>query len=224
MGDMSEETPRCVFFVSGSNIQNSVLRDLVAKQVGVSCRLTEFVSEKRIDPALAQDNLFLVDCSDASAEALSTELDVLSGLNNGARTIRVAGVNVDAAAENFLLDNYFVWPQLRGVFRGDCSLDRLCHGIEAIFAGGHWVPRRFFDAVVDRVRPSIRVHCTNNGTLTRKEFQVLNMLANGDSNVRIARNLNISEHTVKSHIYKVYKKLKVGNRVEAVNWLRERQI
>lgn len=220
---MSEETLRCVYFVSGSSIQNSVLRDLVTEHIGILCRLTAFASEKKRRLDLVPDNLFLIDCSDASEEILSTELDGLSDLNSGSRTIRIAAINVDKATEDFLLENYFAWPHLKGVFRGDCSLDRLCHGIETVFAGGHWVPRRFFDAMVDKVRPTVGRHHARNSTLTRKELQVLNMLANGDSNVRIAQNLNISEHTVKSHIYKVYKKLKVANRVEAVNWLRERQ-
>ena len=189
----------------------------------MSCRLTEYISETDEPPDLVRDNLFLVDCSDISDESFSTELDALSDLNSGPHVVRVAAINVNPATEDFLLENYFAWSELKGVFRGDCSLERLCHGVESIFAGGHWVPRRFFDAVADKVRPTIRKRCNGNGSLTRKEFEVLSLLANGESNLRIARNLNISEHTVKSHIYKVYKKLKVGNRVEAVNWLRERQ-
>jgi DNA-binding NarL/FixJ family response regulator len=46
---------------------------------------------------------------------------------------------------------------------------------------------------------------------------VLGLLARGLSNKQIARELHISEHTVKFHISALYAKLGVGNRAEAVS-------
>ena len=52
---------------------------------------------------------------------------------------------------------------------------------------------------------------------TAREGEVLGLLAQGLSNKQIARELHISEHTVKFHISALYAKLGVGNRAEAVS-------
>jgi ATP/maltotriose-dependent transcriptional regulator MalT len=52
---------------------------------------------------------------------------------------------------------------------------------------------------------------------TAREGEVLGLLAQGLSNKQIARELRISEHTVKFHISSLYAKLGVGNRAEAVS-------
>jgi len=45
------------------------------------------------------------------------------------------------------------------------------------------------------------------------------MLASGMPNRDIAERLCISPHTVKTHIYNLYKKINVTNRYQAVRWL-----
>ena len=52
---------------------------------------------------------------------------------------------------------------------------------------------------------------------TAREGEVLGLLARGLSNKMIARELHISEHTVKFHISSLYAKLGVSNRAEAVS-------
>ncbi len=53
--------------------------------------------------------------------------------------------------------------------------------------------------------------------LTAREREVLDLLGRGLSNRLIARELHISEHTVKFHISSLYAKLEVGDRAEAVS-------
>ncbi|GAA5156842.1 hypothetical protein GCM10023321_33520 [Pseudonocardia eucalypti] len=59
-----------------------------------------------------------------------------------------------------------------------------------------------------------------SATLTRREVEVLRLMAAGDTNGRIARRLVISEGTVKSHVKHILRKLGAANRAEAVSrWL-----
>ncbi|MFC6639787.1 hypothetical protein GV827_21645 [Sulfitobacter sp. JBTF-M27] len=51
--------------------------------------------------------------------------------------------------------------------------------------------------------------------LTRRQYDVLRFLANGDTNKEIARELDLSEATVKSHVRQVMRKLNAGNRTQA---------
>lgn len=53
-------------------------------------------------------------------------------------------------------------------------------------------------------------------TLTQREIEILRMLAEGMANKTIARQLYISEHTVKFHISSIFSKLSVSSRTEAV--------
>ena len=53
-------------------------------------------------------------------------------------------------------------------------------------------------------------------TLTAREMQVLQMLAQGLANKQIALALEISEHTVKFHVSSIYTKLNASSRTEAV--------
>lgn len=51
--------------------------------------------------------------------------------------------------------------------------------------------------------------------LTRRERQVLDLVAVGAANKRIAGALGMTEHTVKFHLASVFRKLDVTNRTEA---------
>lgn len=53
--------------------------------------------------------------------------------------------------------------------------------------------------------------------LTPREIEVLQMLGSGNSNKAIAKDLHISEHTVKFHISSIFQKLGVSTRTEAVS-------
>ena len=61
-------------------------------------------------------------------------------------------------------------------------------------------------------RPSNRV----SDPLTVRERDVLAMISQGCSNKRVARTLEISPETVKSHVKHIFSKLEVGTRSEAV--------
>lgn len=55
--------------------------------------------------------------------------------------------------------------------------------------------------------------------LSRREREVLGLVSTGRRNKVIARDLGLSEHTVKLHVHHVIKKLGVRNRTEAAQWL-----
>lgn len=54
--------------------------------------------------------------------------------------------------------------------------------------------------------------------LTHREKQILNMVATGATNEEIADRLFVSRHTVKTHLYHVYKKINVPSRLQAALW------
>jgi DNA-binding NarL/FixJ family response regulator len=56
--------------------------------------------------------------------------------------------------------------------------------------------------------------------LTFRQRQMVSLVAKGMSNKEIASNLNLSEYTVKNHIYRIMKQLEAGSRQEAVDRIR----
>jgi DNA-binding NarL/FixJ family response regulator len=54
--------------------------------------------------------------------------------------------------------------------------------------------------------------------LTRRELEILRLVAEGHSNAQLARMLWVTEQTVKFHLSNTYRKLDVANRTEAGRW------
>ena len=54
--------------------------------------------------------------------------------------------------------------------------------------------------------------------LTRRELEILQLVAEGHSNLQLAQMLWVTEQTVKFHLSNIYRKLQVSNRTEASRW------
>jgi len=59
---------------------------------------------------------------------------------------------------------------------------------------------------------------TDSPGLTRRELEILRLVAEGHSNAELARMLWVTEQTVKFHLSNIYRKLNVSNRTEASRW------
>jgi DNA-binding NarL/FixJ family response regulator len=81
--------------------------------------------------------------------------------------------------------------------------------------------RDVLKGVVTVVRPNPPVGGTWAG-LTEREAQILAAVARGLSNQAIARELWVTEQTVKFHLTNIYRKLRVANRTEAARYAYER--
>jgi DNA-binding CsgD family transcriptional regulator len=78
-------------------------------------------------------------------------------------------------------------------------------------------PRRSTSPPVAPVGGSRDDRVVFEGLLTRRELDVLRLLADGNSNKAIAEALVISDGTVKFHVNSILRKLRVANRAEAVS-------
>lgn len=106
---------------------------------------------------------------------------------------------------------------IRGVFYQDDSLKAFTKGIRAILYGDLWFSRSVLSKLVTQ-RGKIALADPRQQVLTDREKQVLVMIACGQSNNDIAATLGISPHTVKTHLYNMYQKINVRNRVAAARW------
>jgi DNA-binding NarL/FixJ family response regulator len=101
-----------------------------------------------------------------------------------------------------------------GVVSPDAPSEELGAAVAAVAQGLTVLPKTLADRLLDE--PAAPVEELSD-PLTARESEVLGLLGGGLSNKMIARELHISEHTVKFHISSLYSKLGVSNRAEAVS-------
>ncbi len=122
----------------------------------------------------------------------------------------------------FDLDDY-VFEALRagasGFLLKDAPAADLMHAVRVVAAGeallAPSVTRRLIADYASRARPR-RAEPDSINTLTRREAEVLRLIARGLSNQEIAAELVLAEQTVKTHVSRVLMKLNLRDRAQAV--------
>jgi DNA-binding NarL/FixJ family response regulator len=121
-------------------------------------------------------------------------------------------------------DRELVIAAFRGGARGifsvtDSNLRLLCRCLLRVAAGQIWANSEQLNYLVDLISevPSLRVlNARGHSLLTPREEQVVALVAEGLGNRQIARQLNLSEHTIKKYLFRIFEKLGVSSRVELV--------
>jgi LuxR family transcriptional regulator, positive regulator of biofilm formation len=110
----------------------------------------------------------------------------------------------------------FLRRGVRGFFFLDDPSQHLVRGVRAVMNGEHWVPRKVISEMLNGANPGAKTSPPN--TLSRREADILTMIVEGASNEDIADKLCISKHTVKTHLYNIFKKINVKSRFQAALW------
>jgi DNA-binding NarL/FixJ family response regulator len=101
----------------------------------------------------------------------------------------------------------------------DCNLRVLWKCILRVSAGQIWLNTEQLNWLIELISetPSLRVfNAAGHSLLTPREEQVVALVAEGLSNRQIAIELNLSEHTIKKYLFRVFEKLGISSRVELV--------
>ena len=104
-----------------------------------------------------------------------------------------------------------------GYLLKDAQPDEVIAGVRAVVAGGAPLDPKAARVLLDaRSAPA-----SDAPELTRREREVLALLATGVANKQIARRLDIAEATVKAHLTRIFQQLGVTDRTQAALWARE---
>ncbi|MBK9176693.1 MAG: response regulator transcription factor [Flavobacteriales bacterium] len=104
-----------------------------------------------------------------------------------------------------------------GYLLKNSSPSEIVQGVRDIQKGGSPMSMSVARRVVRHFRPTLRDGDGQEVTLTPREQSILDLLAQGLLYKEIAANLDISEGTIKQYVHRIYSKLHVVNRTEAVN-------
>ena len=103
---------------------------------------------------------------------------------------------------------------VRGIVLEDVAPRRLVRCVRKVHAGEQWIEDELIsDALATLMRREAGAREVAD-RLTRREIEMVRMVATGLRNKEMSGCLAITEGTVKIHLHNVYKKLKVQNRVE----------
>jgi two-component system nitrate/nitrite response regulator NarL len=104
----------------------------------------------------------------------------------------------------------------KGYILKDAELDELISSIHHIASGGVIVSPSMASKLLGEFKKVDAVKDNADSSLTKRESEVLNLVAKGTRNKEIATELVISEHTVKAHLHNIMSKLRVVNRSQMV--------
>jgi LuxR family transcriptional regulator of csgAB operon len=112
---------------------------------------------------------------------------------------------------------------IKGFFYLNDTVDLFLKGIRSILDGQIWVSRELLteyvmDENISHIASGARIRRGSSHDLSRREQEILSMVSVGSKNNEIADKLCISPHTVKTHLYNIYKKINVDDRLQAVLW------
>jgi DNA-binding NarL/FixJ family response regulator len=104
-----------------------------------------------------------------------------------------------------------------GIFSRDQSSELLCKCIHAVHQGQVWASNKEFRFVIDalgRTLPAKSICPRRSGLLTKREEGVVHLVAEGLTNRDISQQLNLSEHTVRNYLFRIFNKVGTSNRLE----------
>lgn len=119
-------------------------------------------------------------------------------------------------------DNDACMPDLlvagvRGYILKDETPEAIVNAIRVVAAGGTWLSRPVIGNLVSYAGVQ---SVQQTDLLGKRDRELLQMMARGWDNARIASELNLAEQTVRNYTSRVYNKLGFNSRAEAIIWAR----
>jgi DNA-binding NarL/FixJ family response regulator len=104
-----------------------------------------------------------------------------------------------------------------GVFPRDGAFEDLYKGIQKVNTGQIWASNEQLQYLVESIADASSGAITDakgNTLLTRREQDLVDLVAQGRTNRDISRELHLSEHTVRNYLFRIFNKLGTSNRLE----------
>jgi len=213
---LNSSTNGFIYIVGSGKLQNELMAFFLDQLTGMKCLTGEdlhSIQEMVDDDSEGKSNLILLDCQGKSLEKLLGELEACDP--ELLSRVFVALFNVDPRLR---IEQEALVRGARGFFYEQDSLDKFPKGIDTILDGELWVSRELMCKCILKQKRLGSFPNRDTTGLTPRETEILAMVAVGAKNEEIAEKLCISPHTVKTHIYNIFKKIDVPNRLQAALW------
>jgi DNA-binding NarL/FixJ family response regulator len=212
-----DSLPDAFINVVGRNmLQNELLLSFLKKKTGLkgAC-FPELGSITKIDahePAIP--HLLIFDCKNVDMKNLWTDIHEWNCSHGFPCFFVLCNAIADSVFEKKAMDS-----GIQGIFYNNDPLPLIAKGICAVLQGDLWYSRKALSNCLmgPKSLADSSTHPAVSG-LTFREKEILACIASGYTSKAIADEFCISAHTVKTHIYNLYRKINVNNRLQASLW------
>lgn len=197
------------------NLYNEMLTYVLEREMEAEVVIAENISLHRdnVSGPDADKRLFLVDYHTESYDQILSALSMVSSEAAGRSVVALFNLARDTG-----LEQRAIRRGVKGFFYEGDTLYLVLKGIEKLMEGEIWAPREMLYSIAQGHDESDDGNPDDHPNLTKREMQVLGHVCMGLSNDEIASALNLSPHTIKTHLYRIFKKINVENRFQASLW------
>ena len=212
----SDAPPGSVVYIVGPRkLQNEAIASCLERETAHKCFLLEDLKDipQGDSQSRSPPRLVLLDCQGKDPERILAEIRPFLKEKEFANHAVLFNVRPDEGIEKEC-----VLEGIEGFFYEQDPLDMFLKGVKAIFEGEMWLSR---EIMTKCIREGARRDTTPErarAILTPRQIEILALVAVGSSNDEVAERLHISPHTVKPHLYNIFRKIKVPNRLQAALW------
>jgi len=207
---------KSIYIAGSRRLDNEALARFLVRETGMPCEAVSFGHMEALGrgPHSPGSLLFLVDALDPGLRAAAPQK---YGGENGLLPTGLFSVLFKEGANGNGGDK--AAPGCRcGFFYRFESAERFLRGLLILFVDRQSTPG---EPPVGFIRPGSSMEAAEGHPLSPREFHILFLMAGGLHNSDIAAHLNISGHTVRTHLYNIFRKINVRSRVQASLWIHE---
>jgi len=209
-----------IYIVGPCRVNNELLASFLEAKTGTKC-----VAKATIEDVVCVDGqetdkpkLVLLDCFAKDHERLFLEVE--SCYCDLGTSDLMAVFNL---IRGLRIEEELVRRGVRGIFYANDLPDQLQKGVLGLLESKLWISREVLSRFIPETKEAKGLPAKETSILSQREIEIMNLIARGATNTEIGEKLYISRHTVKTHLYNIYKKIKVTNRLEAALWAKENQ-
>ena len=204
------------FYIVGTRrLENELMASYLERQTGDPCSVLEDIKHipKNNPKTNGRPKLVFWDCHKKDLKNLLTELRTYNIHKQSENHIVLFNVPTDLAFEK-----KFVLEGIYGFFYEHDPLDVFLKGVKTVIDGRLWLSRDMMTKCIFEGTDKDKSSKSISEKLTQRQIEILALIAVGATNDDIYDKLCISPHTVKNHLYNIFKKINVPNRVQAALW------
>jgi len=208
-------TDKVIYIIGPQRFQNELMVSFLTREAGATCRASDDVRQVPVPDVMksTQPTLILLDCLEKDFDA-----DLVEVAASDKKILRRHYVALYNVAPGLGVEKKALKKGVRGFFYRQDPPELLLKGVRSLFNEELWVSREIMTKTILENRDKDIITRKDQTTLTPREIEILSLIAVGAKNEHIAEELLISPNTVKTHIYNIFKKINVPNRLQAALW------
>jgi DNA-binding NarL/FixJ family response regulator len=203
-----------IMIVESDPVQQKALADLLARQDTMAVISTVSARETAIKQLSSAPDILILNPAVLKEHTLSR---FIRSVYTKSPHTRILHFLTDNPADDILISD--IRTGIRGYLKKTDLPATIIKAIRAVHEGELWAERRILEKAISKpmiLPETLQMQVPGLPPLTNREVEMLSLVLQGASNREIANKSSISERTVKTHLYRVYRKLKVKSRTKAI--------